>query len=90
MFPPALHRFADSLLAGGVAVSGVNVIDAEVEAPPHHRDGLLLSVTLDGDSTKPQPRNHHSGAPESEFVHARSFLPSDIREMLIDFADTTV
>jgi hypothetical protein len=56
---PSLDRLADALLAGGVAVSGIKIIDAQFETSSNNGYSVIFRESLDGNAAEAQPRYHH-------------------------------
>ncbi|MBA7712308.1 hypothetical protein ES703_121281 [subsurface metagenome] len=67
VFAPSLDGFADTLLAGGIAVGGIEEVDAQFEAFFHDFHGFCVGASLDGNTAETQSRYHHSGPAESYF-----------------------
>ncbi len=63
------YRLADALLAGRVAVGGVDKGDPQVKAALHHADCLCFRQALNGDAAKAYPRDLQTGLAQSYRLH---------------------
>ena len=61
-------------LAGGIGVGRVEEGNTQVEALPDHSHGLVIRNPLDGNATKTQSGDHHTGPAQSYSIHF-SLLP---------------
>src|SRR5512142_2344246 len=62
LVPAPSHSLPYSLLARGVAVSGIDVSDAKIKTALDHGDGVFLCISLNRNPAETKSGDHKAGA----------------------------